>query len=210
MLGVKLLEEANSPFNGKIQVNSFLGKPRIMVNNILQSGGLIESIWKKGIKRVKNQGLRIKNVLILGLGGGTGAELVSKNFPKAEITGIEIDPIMIKLGKKHFGLSKIKNLKIINIDAIEFINHQSLIINHLDLILVDLYLANKFPKKAESVKFLKKLKKLISKDGMVVFNRLFEKKDKKQVEEFIKKLDKYFSRVGLIRAWSNLLVVCRW
>jgi len=53
MLGKKLLKEINSPINGKIQVIKFLGRPRIIVDNMLQSGGLIGDIWKKGIRKVK-------------------------------------------------------------------------------------------------------------------------------------------------------------
>lgn len=210
MLGKKLLEEINSPINGHIQVSNFLGKPRIFINNMLQSGGLIESIWRKGIKRLQDYKItRVQRVLILGLGGGTLAQLINKTFPQADIVGVEIDPVMIKLGRKYFKLDKIKNLKIINKDAIKFINHYPLVINHFDLILVDLYLGNKFPIQAESLQFLKNLKKLTNKNGIIIFNRLFEKKDRKQVEEFIKKLDRYFDKIKLQRAFSNLLIFCQ-
>ena len=64
---MKVVEELNSPINGRIQVISFLGKPRILINNMLQSGGLIESIWKKAIKKVHRFiGKEVKSVLILG------------------------------------------------------------------------------------------------------------------------------------------------
>ena len=96
-----------------------------------------------------------------------------------------------------------------NNDAFKFINSYSLQPTTYNLVLVDLYLGNKFPIQAESPSFLKNLKKLLAKNGVIIFNRLFEKKDKKQVKEFINKLGKYFSKIELIRAWSNLLVVCR-
>ena len=235
MLGKKLLKEISSPINAKIQVISFLGKPRIFVNNMLQSGGLIESIWKKAIKKLNHQSLIINHCLILGLGGGSAAKLLDRSFPEIRITAIEIDPIMIRLGKKYFDLDKIKNLKIINNDAFQEVEKMYQCIdtliqkavktprrwpngllrggekkkNSFDLILVDLYLDNKFPKQAESSSFLKNLKKLLAKNGIIVFNRLFEKKDKKQVEKFIKKLDKYFSKIELERAFSNLLIFCQ-
>lgn len=215
MLGAKLLEEVQSPLNGLIQVKSIFGQPRILVNGMIQSGGLTEAIWKKGVKKISNLqpvrrqgGLLISNVLILGLGGGTAVQLINKYFPQAKITGVEIDPIMIKLGKKYFALDKITNLKIINTNALDFAKNYALHPTPYTLILVDLYLGNQFPVKAESKPFLMGLKKLVVQDGVIVINRLFEKKDKNQVKRFIKKLDNYFARIELIRAWSNLLVVC--
>jgi spermidine synthase len=208
MWGEKLLAEVESPINGKIQVIKFLGKPRIIVNNLLQSGGMIELIWKKGVKVISNQKMVISNCLILGLGGGSAVNLINQYFPKAKITTIEIDPIMIKLGKKYFDLDKIKNLKIIINDALKTITNDQLPIAHYNLILVDLYLGHQFPPQAESPRFLKSLKKILTRKGRLIFNRLFYEKHKKSTEEFIRKLEPYFSKIELIRAWSNLLVVC--
>ncbi len=206
------LEEVKSNYNGKIEVVEVLGKPRIIVDNLLQSGGMMELIWKKAIKKISNfhppAGGPISNVLILGLGGGSAAQLVNQYFPKAKIIGIEIDPVVVKLGKKYFGLDKIKNLKIINQDGIKFISHHSSESNQFDLILVDLYLGGSFPKKASSKEFFKNLKKILSQRGLVIFNRLFYKEHRQLTEEFIKKLDQYFSKIELIRAWSNLLIIC--
>lgn len=204
------IEEIQSSLSGNIKVIKLFNKPRIIVNDMIQSGGLVELIWKKGIKKVqKFKSLKVQNVLILGLGGGTVTNLINQSFPQAKITGIEIDPAVIRLGKKHFGLGKIKNLKIIQADAVKYVNDYSLITNRYSLILVDLYIGDKVPKKAEAKEFLKNLKKLISKNGIIIFNRLFYQDHKKKTEEFIKKLDKYFPKIELIRIWSNLLVVCR-
>jgi len=37
------------------------------------------------------------------------AKIISEKFPNAKITGIEIDPMMVEIGKKYFGLEKIFN-----------------------------------------------------------------------------------------------------
>lgn len=206
----KTLKKTESPISGSIKVVSLFNKPRIIVGNMVQSGGMVEAIWKKGIGKLleieKDKGFKLEKVLILGLGGGTATKLISYTFPKAEIVGIEIDPIILKLGKKYFDLNKIKKLKIINQDGVELVLNNKLKKVFFDLILVDLYIGDKIPKKSQSELFLNKLKRLIDKEGIIIFNRLFFKEHKKKTESFIKKLDKIFSNISLLRAYSNLLV----
>ncbi len=194
---------------------------------LLQSGGVVANIWRKGIKIVASSQLPVARVLILGLGCGTAAKLVSNKWPKAKIIGVEIDPVVIKLGKKYFNLDQIPNLKIICGEAIEYVASCQLPVANkrskhsgrwplaagrwqlFNLILVDLYLGEKIPQKAESLTFLKNLKRAIGKDGIVIFNRLFWGKHKKRAEEFVKKVEKVFTEVKLARTVANLLVICR-
>jgi hypothetical protein len=48
MLGTRILEERKSKFNGDINVVRSLGfGTYIQVNNLTQSGGVVEEIWKE-------------------------------------------------------------------------------------------------------------------------------------------------------------------
>jgi spermidine synthase len=203
----KLLEQKVSSFNGQIKVFRFLKRVRIEVNDLIQSGGLLENIWQIGIGQILKEKKNIKKVLILGLGGGTAAGIINKRIKKAKITGVEIDAVMIGLGKKYFGLGKIKELEILNQDAIKLVNDKGLK-DKFDLILVDLYIGDSYPLKAEDLKFLKNLKTLVLKKDLIVFNRLFYNHHKKEAEEFVKKLEKLYDRIKLRRAYSNLLIFC--
>ena len=215
------IEEAVSSINSRIKVVSFLGRPRLISGGMLQSGGILESIWKKGINKLaKGQFDKRANCLILGLGGGTLANLINQTFPKAKITAVEIDPVMIKLGRRYFGLDKIPDLEIICADAIEMVisNPRGLTkssseveeLVEYDLIFVDLYLGDQFPREAETTEFLENIKKLLKNKGWVVFNRLFYGEHKEKAEKFIHRLEKYFSKIELIRTWSNLLIFSRY
>ena len=206
---VKRLKEINSPISGQIQIRSFFGKPRIIIKNMIQSGGMVENIWEKALRNIKYQVSKyqsIENVLILGLGGGSAAQLLNQYFPKAKIIGVEIDPVIIDLGRKHFNLDKINNLKIVNQDAIKYVCDYTLVPNPYSLILVDLYLGEKIPQESETPKFLISLKKILAQDGIIIFNRLYYGKWTKEAEIFVKKLNKFFPNIQLVRAWSNLLV----
>ena len=208
LLSSYLLEEVESEFNGQIRVYQSLGSKRIIAGGLIQSGGVLANIWYKALKKIFNFQFSIFNVLILGLGGGTAASLTAKSWPKAEITGIEIDPKMIQLGKKYFELDKLPHLKIIQDDAIEFIkNKKQQNKDKYDLILVDLYQGEKIVKESENREFLIAIKKRLSNQGIVVFNRLFYDEHKGEAEGFVKLVENYFKMVDLIRAWSNLVVI---
>lgn len=134
------IEKFPSKFNGEIKVTKSRGKYSVWVGGFEQSGPIyVEKFWKKALKEVLlgTQEDLLKNVLILGLGCGTLVKLISQKWPLARITGVEIDPIMISLGKKYFGLDNYKNLKIVLGNA----KKQKL--SGFDLVICDAYFGNK-------------------------------------------------------------------
>lgn len=130
--GYAVLEEVGSAINGKIEVREdWFGRSDLVVGGISQSGETVEKIWSAGLGEIRNWELGISDCLILGLGAGSAAKLINKNWPRARITGIEIDPEMIRLGKKYFGLGEITNLSIIVGDAFSLITNYQLLITKL-------------------------------------------------------------------------------
>ena len=189
-----IIEEVKSKYSGKLTVKKIWDwgwHYYVTVGNLTQSGGLIDDLWKPVIKNYK---LKIKNCLILGLATGTLAKLLKG----AQITGYEIDPAMITIGKKYFGLDKIPNLKIVNKDAKDFVGSY-------DVIFVDLYLGDNPPSFLYSDAFLKKLKKS---GKTVIINHLFYDKDKKTKAEFlIDKMGRYFKDIKLQRVLTNVIII---
>lgn len=214
--GYAVLGEAQSPINGKIQVREDLfGKRNLVVGGISQSGNMVEKIWREILKLITNHQSPITNCLILGLGAGTAAKLINKKWPEAKIIGIEIDPEIIRLGKKYFGLDEIENLKLKLDDAILIINHkqslslrdQSSIIN-CDLILVDLYLGDQVPEGAETDEFLKNIRQCLKSSGLAIFNRLYFGKHKEKTDKFGEKLKKIFTQIEAKNLSTNKLFLC--
>lgn len=202
-LGFETIEKVNSPINGAMEVREdFWGKREIIAGRVTQSGGLVEKLWKQGLTAISK--FAISNCLILGLGCGTLAQIISKKYPEAKITGIEIDPVMLSLGKKYFALDKIKNLKIIKEDAFLTINDLRLAI--YDLIIVDLYLGQEFPAEAEKEDFLNNFKKLLADKGRVIFNRLYFGSHQAKTDLFLAKLKQVFPQVKVQKAVTNLLI----
>ncbi|MCL4390490.1 MAG: methyltransferase domain-containing protein [Patescibacteria group bacterium] len=149
-----------SKFNGEIKLRQFFGRPSVWAGGFEQSGNAhVGPLWKKALAKVS---FVPKNVLILGLGGGTAAKIISQKWPAAKITGVEIDPVMIFLGKKYFNLAKIPNLEIIQSDATNFLRSTK---QKFDLILTDAYIGNR----RETIKIPKKL---LTKNGLIITNHL--------------------------------------
>jgi spermidine synthase len=203
--GTRILEETTSKYNGKITVvRDFTWGTYIVVNNLTQSGGILFEVWQSTLRGLFKTKPDIKNCLILGLGGGSVGGIVHKIYPKAAITGVDIDKKMVELGKKYLGLSKI-NIDTRIADAYEFVQKEK---TKFDLILIDLYCGDKFPQKFENEEFLKSIKNLVNKDGMVVFNRLYRGDERLLVMKFGKRLEKIFTKVEYFYPQANLELIC--
>lgn len=108
----------------------------------------------------------VKSVLILGLAGGTVANLILKKYPKAKITGVDISKKVIGLAKREMGLRKL-NIKIVIDDAYEYIKHVE---EKFDLIVVDLWNGGHFDTTALSPDFISNCRKRLSGDGKIYMN----------------------------------------
>ncbi|MAG59825.1 hypothetical protein CMO96_03500 [Candidatus Woesebacteria bacterium] len=202
---IKILEEVNSPINGKIQVVRTLEGTRILAGGLSQSGWLVKKVWDTALKKVKKSGNDISQVLILGLGGGSAAELVQKYWPNSKIVGVDVDPLMINLGKKYLSLHEVKNLKIVEADAEKWVKKQQ---GSFDLILIDIYTGYHTPDKFKTTKFLKTIKDLLSSGGVAVFNHVDSPSritDKYQLES---KLSRVFPVLKSVTPEANIIFLC--
>jgi spermidine synthase len=201
----KVLEEIDSPINGKLKVVRSLGLGTyIQAGGLTQSGGVVGSIWAKTFRVIRKKG-KFNNCLIMGLGGGTVALLVNRYFPLAKITGVDLDPLMVSLGKKYLGLDEIKVRTIIG-DGLKFINSDKY--KRYDLIIMDTYQGDDYPEKFESEIFLKKLIKILSPQGLIVFNRLYYDRKRPLAVKFLERLNKVFGKVETFFPEANVMFLC--
>ena len=197
MLGTKVLEERESKNNGHLKVVKTFGMGTyIQAGGLTQSGGIVESIWKSTLKQIRNKNEEIRDILILGLGGGTLAKLLRKKYPNAKITGIEIDPIMIELGKKYLDLDKY-NIDIKIQDDFKFLEKNT---KKYDLIIVDTYLGDKV---VEIAGFNPVVARTI------IFNRLYYGDKRPDTVRFGNNLEKIFKKVTWFYPEANLMFICR-
>lgn len=203
--GIKNLETVHSKYNGEITVvRDLTWGTHIKAGGLTQSGGILTKIWQETLKAVLKRKPIIKNCLILGLGGGSVAKLVSDYWVDCQIVGVDIDPKIVELGKKYFGMDKIK-LRVEIGDAYEYVAEDN---EKYDLILIDLYCGQTFPKEFEDEYFLKKVKNLLNHDGIAIFNRLYGGNKRQASMKFATKLEKVFRKVEYIYPQANIELIC--
>ncbi|MBM3283753.1 methyltransferase domain-containing protein [Candidatus Gottesmanbacteria bacterium] len=181
----------HSKINGEIILFKFLTGKTLFVGGVTQSGGFTQAMWKTAIDQIRNSKFEIRNALILGIGGGTLIRLLRKYYPDISITGIEIDPVMIKIAKKYFDDKSLIPVRVIIGDATVWIRQQK-IKDIFDLIIVDLYIGKFNPAGARTKDFLLRLKQLLNKQGFVIYNSHYQEDDPSEYEDFKQKCRQVF------------------
>jgi SAM-dependent methyltransferase len=209
LAGVKVLEEVESPINGKLTVIRDLAWGTYIKGDWLtQSGGVAKKVWETSLRNVRSQKSKVTSCLILGLGGGGFVSVIKKHWPEAKITGVDVDPVIVELGKRYLGLNE-ADVKIIIEDASDYLSQRSKVKGQkFDLICIDIYVGDQFPKKFETENFFKLILKILTANGIAVFNRLYYGENRKEAEEFHKKLIKNFKKVRPVYPEANVMYVC--
>lgn len=197
----QIIKIPGSKYNRDITVIDYLNSTSVIVDGLIESGNIMFQIWGAGMKRLLPKSFIPETVLLLGLAGGSNAKLVNKYYPKAQITAVEIDPLMIDIGKKYFSLDKVKNMNIVIGDALDFANKFTLK-DHYDLILVDCFEGKYIPKKLEDLDFVQKLK---DHSRYTLINRIHWYDHKKPTMSFLSSLATRFFFIKT-HTRSNLII----
>jgi len=200
----KILFKTHSLINGDIEVSEFRGKRELIIGGLQQSGELVAQLWREGIKPVVSSRLSVGRILLLGVGGGSAIPVLLKHFQKAHITAVEIDPVIVDIGKKYFELKESKYLSIVVDDAYEFVKQEG----KYDLVIVDIYSGSIIPAKVKSKGFLASIQKIAPR-GIMVFNHIrSHPREERAADKFEKKLREVFSKVLYSDVLVNRLFIC--
>ena len=174
-----------SDYNDTINLVKKNGAYSIIVDKFEESGIEIEALWEEVFNKFEQQ-ISLSNVLILGFGAGSIMKTFRKKYPLSKITGIEIDPEMIRIANDYFP-ENMKDVNVIITDAVSYINNLEDKVMY-DLIVVDCYLGGTLFTGISNMQFLLKLKKIARR---VLFNQVFLPHDKEELKkiEYLRKLD---------------------
>jgi spermidine synthase len=107
------------------------------------------------------------SVLILGLGGGTIAQILTQRHGPIPIVGVERDPAVAWLAQQEFGLAHLPNVRTVVADAFAFVRRCD---ERFDAICVDLYIAGKMSHGVLGGAFLRDIARLLTPGGIASFN----------------------------------------
>src|ERR1700750_103244 len=114
----------------------------------------------------------IKRVLVLGLGAGSIAVYLQRFVPDAAIDAVELDPGVIEVAKKYFGLRESAKFRLIPSDARMFLNRHA---EPYDLIFVDAFTGSYIPFHLMTKEFYQLVRNRLSPRGVAAFNFLPQK-----------------------------------
>lgn len=202
----KVIYEGSSEFNDDIKVIKYGSTVKLIVNGIVQSFNgssryAGNKVWGQTAKIVINNKENIKSMLLLGMGGGTMLHILEKEFDDLRITAVEIDPIIIELGKKYFETDSLKKTTIINEDAINIINDP---VKYgldavFDCLIIDTYIGGIFPEGLQEKDMISKLVALANTNGLLVFNKIIYKNDTDTFHRFKLELETKLRNVNFKR-----------
>jgi spermidine synthase len=145
--------------------------------------------------------VRPRRALILGLGGGTIAHLIWRQFGPLPIVGVEANPQVVRLARSAFELDRAE-LEIVEADALSFVAAAE---GPFDYVAVDLFEAGQIPPSIFSRPFLKTVRRLMAPGGLAAVN--FFKDRRLATHEH--RLESVFPRVTYVDSGKNVIARCR-
>ena len=182
--------ETKSSLSKSIEVTWTNGELVLDSENANYSYGSLQRILRLGLKNIGYEKIvPMKHILVLGVAGGSVIKtLVDEIKYKGKITGVEIDPEIIKIANTYFKLDEIENLEIVIDDAFEFVLKTK---TKYDLIIIDIFQDTEMPNFLFETFFINRVCSLLKSHGFILFNTMLlnesqNLRNKKYVSEFYK------------------------
>lgn len=142
-----------------------------------------------------------RSALLLGLGAGTLAHLLTRRFPGIRIVGVDIDSGLIEFARRNFDLA-LPNLQIVIGDAFAYVGSCR---ERFDYVAVDLFCGHAFQRGVLSKPFLRQLATIAGSTGEIVVN-LF--KDRRG-NVYVGRVARILAVHRVDRLTHNIVVHCR-
>jgi spermidine synthase len=165
-----------SSLSNSLEVTWTNGELVLDSKNTNYSYGSLQRILRKGLKFIGFETIqKMESILVLGVAGGSVIKtLVNEIHFKGKITGVEIDPEIIKIANTYFKLNEIPNLTIVIDDAFEFVLKTNETYN---LIIIDIFQDTNMPNFLFEKFFIDRIGSLLNLNGYILFNTMLTKEN---------------------------------
>ncbi|WP_396163660.1 spermidine synthase [Flavobacterium sp.] len=192
LLPVKI-HQKKSVYSKNLEVTWNNGYLVLDSENTNYSYGSLQRVLKKGLKYIGYDRIRnFQSILVLGVAGGSVIETLKKEIKfEGQITGVEIDPVVVELATKYFGLGKYNNVSIVIDDAFEFVLKSK---EKYDLIIIDIFQDTTMPNFLFEDFFINRINFLLKVNGFILFNTMIlNKNDSGRNFDYRNKFDSNYS-----------------
>jgi len=111
-----------------------------------------------------------RRILVVGMGGGNIVMAMQQVFPGVAIDTVEIDPAVVRMGRKYFGFAPAENTKVHEEDGRVFVKRMQRAGVKYDLVVLDAYDHEYIPEHMLTLEFLLEVKSLLTERGVVAGN----------------------------------------
>ena len=111
-----------------------------------------------------------KNVLIIGLGGGTLSNVIHELYPAAKIHNVEIDPAVLKVARDYFNFIETGNVTSSVQDGRIFIKRAAIKKQKYDWIILDAFNGDYIPEHLLTKEFFEEVKSVLAEGGVIAAN----------------------------------------
>lgn len=111
-----------------------------------------------------------KNILLIGMGGGSIPKAVMQHWPDVQLDVVELDQAVVQVAKDWFALAPNAQLTITVQDARAFVRQRIRQGQHYDFIMLDAFDQDYIPEHLLTVEFLQQIRQLLGPGGVVAAN----------------------------------------
>lgn len=210
-LNVIPVRKYESVYNGTLEINWLNGRKVLDTRNTNYSYGNLGKVLHKALTLTKTNFIHTDTeILILGLGGGDVVKQFRDHFKSnANITAVEIDPVIIEIALNEFHIIPDSRLEILKEDAELFLKYNQ---KKFDLIIVDLFFDMNIPEFIFQKSFIESIYRALHIHGSTIFNTfILEDWQEERNDRFADLLKDYFSLESFKRLYghNHLLIAQR-
>jgi len=207
----RVVYRTSSPFNTTLEVVQSGNKLILDAKSVNYSYGGLHRSFQQLFRRIKIKSWNVRDILILGFGAGSVASILQNEYKiDCKITGVEIDPEVIKIGKEFFNSDSFRNLELKEMDAFQFLLNNT---KTYDLVVVDLYIDKDVPLQAETGEFANLVKRALEPNGHLIFNKwvydIISQESAFRLEEILRNTFDNLTKYTAGHDRMNRMLVCR-
>jgi spermidine synthase len=143
----------------------------------------------------------IHSILEIGFGGGRTAWYLHRFLPNVQVTSVELDPAVLELAKKYFGIKDEQNFQVVNRDGRLFLSESK---ERYDVIMIDAYRGPFVPFHLLTKEFYQIVKDHLAEGGVVAQN---VEPSTMLFDSAVKTINAVFPQLDFYKASGNIVTV---
>lgn len=165
------IHKQHSATSQRLEVTWNNGQLVLDSKNTNYSYGSLQRILRKGLQYIGFERIQgFENILVLGVAAGSVIKTLAEEIKfTGKITGVEIDPSVVEIANKYFGLNEILNCEIVIDDAFEFVLKTK---DKYDLIIIDIFRDTEMPNFLFEDFWINRINFLLRTNGFILFNTM--------------------------------------